>query len=707
MFIRFTLSAPLILAGVFAAQPSSLSDLRKKSIPLEPPPMASILTQFTAAERAAAEKPAWAKEADSLPIFAKPNPEQAFADLKIRQPDGSVYRIPQEDWAGARQRVVDDPQWQEWFAQQRVAIDEWTKTHRDRVEWQAGWWHNFVSPKDGSFLTWTSAVPGEQIDFLSSPSDPRVEITPKIFGGWVFGFRSRHTLKIQEAARLYRITGETKYAEWAGEQLDFYAENYERWPLINPLGTPVRLGFQSLDEAVNLSKLTDAARLLFDWAGEDRRQTWYRKFFKPQSELLEHSFHVIHNIATWQRAASAQVSLLYDDQEMWARVVEGQYGLRAQLRRGVTSDYLWYEQSMGYNNYVRLALQPLLTFAALIGKKDLLREEAAIIENLAIAPLTLRFPDNTLPNPADSGSPGLASASALEAIRRILPTSLGNTEAAKPGEQSWDNLLDPPEAPTDATPELPAVVSHHYESTRFALLKDGPWQVFFHYGQVSRSHAQAEALNWSASFEGVDVTHDPGTVGYGSPLSTHYYTRGLNHNVPLINGEGQGGWHPGEPLAFDSTPGHAYVTATQSHYRGDAAARRTLRIEGDRLIDEAVVTCTGGKPGGVRLGLALHLQGTPRLPSAFRPDTSLPNDRPRAFDYWTDVHSASFKDTAEILVDFPSGKTLRVRFATPGSFVVFVGSSPDFPPHRRAGFYLEKIGTHNEGTFTTEFIPVR
>ena len=73
-----------------------------------------------------------------------------------------------------------------------------------------------------------------------------------------------------------------------------------------------------------------------------------------------------------------------------------------------------------------------------------------------------------------------------------------------------------------------------------AVLKDGPWQVFIHYGQPPiKSHLQAEVLNYSAFFGDVDVTHDPGTVGYGSPLHRNYYIQGLNHNVPLVNGEGQ------------------------------------------------------------------------------------------------------------------------------------------------------------------------
>ncbi|MDR1281147.1 MAG: heparinase II/III-family protein, partial [Opitutaceae bacterium] len=268
--------------------------------------------------------------------------------------------------------------------------------------------------------------------------------------------------------------------------------------------------------------------------------------------------------------------------------------------------------------------------------------------------------------------------------------------------------------PGEAPPELPPVTTRNLDTTRFALLKDGPWQVFFHYGQVNRSHSQAEALNWSASFDGHDVTHDPGTVGYGSPMHQGYYRRGLNHNIPLVNGEGQQPWHPGELLAFDATPGRVSATASQPHYRpGEATARRTLRIEGDKLIDETTVTLVNADPAAVAtLGLALHLQGTPRLPASFVPvsDKTFTRNRPPVFGYWSDIRAATFENEAAFDVTFPATettktRTLRIRISTPGKFTLWQGTSPDYPPNRRAGFYIEKAEPAREATFITELAP--
>ena len=159
--------------------------------------------------------------------FPKPKPGEAFRELKIYK-DGSPIRAVREDREGARQRIASDPQWRAWLDQQRKTVDDWIAQRSDRAEWIAGWHHDFVSPKDGSFLTWMPEPPGK---YLSSPSDPRVEVTEKLFTAWVFRFRSLHASRIEEAAQLYRLTGERRYAEWVQAQLDFYGDNYEKWPI--------------------------------------------------------------------------------------------------------------------------------------------------------------------------------------------------------------------------------------------------------------------------------------------------------------------------------------------------------------------------------------------------------------------------------------------------------------------------------------------
>lgn len=624
------------------------------------------------------------------------SPEQAFAELKIFSKDGRPWRVPIEDWPGARERVANDPAWTKWLRQERAAVDGWIARRRDRVEWACGWYHDFVSPKDASHLTWTPDVPGEDVKFLTSPSDPHVEITPKIMGGWVFAFRARHAEMMERAAFLYRLTSEEKYASWAAAQLDFYAQHYLEWKPQRK-GQEARLFWQTLDEATSGIKYINTVRLLGDYVEPARKQLWWDKFFKPEADVLNKGYPIIHNIANWHRCAVAQFALVYKNEALWHEAIDGKLGLRNQIAQGITPDYLWFEQSFHYNEFVVQALITLFTQAGLAGRAPELAHEMTVGENLMLSPIYLRFPDGTLPNPADgTGIEKVPHRSFLASTYRVFPTTLGLSEAA--GLRNWNTLLDPP--PASPKPDaLPAIKSENLERSRMALIKSGPWQIFLHYGQLNKSHAQSEALNFSAFYGETDITHDPGTVGYGSPYHKEYYTKGLNHNVPLIDGEGSAPPQPGELLAYSAE--HSRVSAAQPLYRPDTTAARTLAIEGNQLIDTANIRSTSGKPHA--LGLALHLQGKVQLPDTFKADDTFATNRPAAFGYWKNVTKTTCKDQASFDVAY-RGLQIRVTFLLPGEFTVWHGSTPDVPPARREAFYLETHGT--EATFITKFTPV-
>lgn len=641
------------------------------------------------------------------PPYPKPQPEKAFPELKIYDAAGRPWRSAREDWEGARRRVAADAGWAAWSAREQAEVDAWMRKHRDRVEWVAGWSNDFISPRDGTKLVWTEAIPGEETDHFFSPSDPRVEITPKLKAAWVREFRERHADMMERAARLYRLTGERRYAEWAAGQLDFYAAHYLEW---EPQRQGARLFWQALTEGVNLATYAQTVRLLEGFASPERKRMWREKFFEPEVAVLRTNFPAILNIACWLRSAAAQVGLIFGDEALWREAVDGPFGIRQQVAEGVTSDYLWFEQSLGYNDLVVEALCSLFVTSGLYGRAAELSREMAVAENLMLAPLYLRFPTGQLPNPSDAKGIRFAPNRALFArLYRVFPTPLGWAEAA--GQRNWDTLLDPPPSPPRAV-ELPPVRSRHWESSRFALLRDGPWQVFLHYGQPPvKSHLQAEVLNFEAFFEDTDVTHDPGTAGYSSDLHRDYFSQGLNHNVPLIGGEGQEqppkGRKPdpftetraGRMLEFSTAP--ARMTAEQAVYRRGVRVTRTLAIEGDTLRDTVVVSCQAAAPQA--LGLALHLQGKVRLPDCFTPDAEFARARPAAFGYWTNVRKAAARDRAAFDVDF-GRRTLRITFLLPGEFTLWHGSTPDVPPARREGFYLETHGTN--AVFTTLFAPV-
>jgi hypothetical protein len=627
--------------------------------------------------------------------YPKDHPGQLFPDLKIYDDHGSPIRVPKEDWEGAKARIAADPEWAKWMANRQSQVDDWMAKRSDKVEWVAGYWHDFISPKDGSRLAFTPDEPGPET--LHSPSDPKVLLTPKLHAAWIGIFRQNHASKMIEAAQLYRLTGDKKYADWAASQLDFYADNYLKWDLRPSAGGQARLTYQTLDEANLLIAYVNTARLLGDYVTPEQKQKWITELFKPETVLLQGNFHMIMNIACWQRSAVAQAALYSGDEELWKEAVDGPNGIRDQVARGVTSDYIWREQSLGYNAYVVQALYSFFYYAQIAGRGAELETEMETIENLMLAPTMMRFPTGQLPNPADSTTilhaPDL---SLLAQTAQVFPTKLGNHEFLT--TKSWAALLDPPA--TDAKPsDLPPTVSWNMASSHMAIIRSGAWQVFFHYGQLVPWHAQQEALNYEAFFNNTDVTHDPGTVSYGSPMSAQYYDTGLCANVPLVDGLGQESWQPGQLDSFAD----ASVNASQPHYRSNATANRTLTIDGSNLNDLEHIATTDGVQHA--LGFVLHLQGKVKLPDGFVSDPnftayhSVPG-----FKFLTNAVSAKFHDQAAFDVDY-NGTLLHVTFALPGDFTVWYASAPDVPPHRNDMLYLETQGT--DATLKTTFTPAK
>jgi hypothetical protein len=631
--------------------------------------------------------------------FPKPDPAGVYAEYKVYRLPGDPLRRPVEDWEGARRRMAADPAWARFVAGRRKDLDDWMARRRDRVEWAAGWYHDFVSPKDASHLTFTPDEPGRFT--LHSRSDPRVELTPTLHAAWVEAFRTAHVGRAVEAARLHRLTGERKYADWAAGQLDFYAANHAKFRPIARNGrhwtNRPHMMWQSLDEATVLADFAETIRLLDAYPDARRKALWSENLLRPMCATLDEGMQTIHNIACWHRSAVAQAALVMGDESLWKGALDGRFGLRAQLREGVTGDYLWYEQSLGYNGYVVRALSPLFRAAWLAGRQDELRPEMLIAQNLLLAPLALRFPDGRPPTPADAGPSPPIRPDAFASSARLFPTRMGLKAAAE--GRDWDALLDPldpPSAADDAA--LAPAVTRDLASSRMAVLVRDGWQVFVHYGQLTGSHAQAEALNFEADWGTTPVTRDTGTVGYGSPLHRDYFTRGLNHNVPLVDGEGQVGWDPGTLVAFDAKS--AAIAVEQPRYRKTATARRSLRIEGGTLVDEVTIASRDGRT----VGLVLQLQGEVGAIAGAEPDPDFARGRPAGFARWSDVETARLRDAVTVPVKVGS-RVLEVRLATAGPFRLSRATTLDVPPRRRQALYLERDAP--AATIRTTLAPAR
>ncbi len=616
--------------------------------------------------------------------------EARYPELKVMQPSGLTIRMAREDWPAARRLMVQDPGWREWINSRKATLDGWMSAFNDRSEWIAGHQHELIDPESQAPVEWSPRMP--------EPADGGEQAT-KFKRAWISYARSYNSDQILEAAQMYRLTGEKRYAEWAARQLDFYARNYNIWPLQSRFGKARMMG-QSLDEATVCVQLIEATRLIEQAVSSERLAAWRTDLFMPMTKIWRDFDQGFNNITLWLTVAKALIGYRFNDAKLIAEAIDGPKGIRVLLNQSVTADFLWYEGSLSYNDYVLMALKPLFVHASLMGYFDSLKREMLIAQNMLLAPLVFRFPDGKRPAPGDdraARSPAL-NIGLHASLRRVLPTSAGLLESTR--YKNWDSLIDPAEISPSLTVKLPSVVTANFEAERMAILKTANWQLFMHYGQLAANHAQQEALNYELYRNSTPVSLDQGTVAYFSQLHLKYFRLGVAHNVPLVNGAGQEGWAPGKVIDFNAEV--PSIEVAQPDYWKNASATRRLELRDDLVSDKVTIKVNDSSKDQYRLGLLLNSECKVELD-----DTALGSPSPSGapagpgFEYWSDVFrlAAPARWSARLAC---KGAKIRLLVNASRPHVLFYGSAPATPiPARRQAIYLELTG--REANFDMQF----
>lgn len=581
-----------------------------------------------------------------------------------------------EDWNAVRMRVQQSPAWASWIQGRKNLIEAWIAQPRERADMVAGYMHDYVDPATGQALTWTIQTP-----------EPPVGTTvqeQKRYRAWVFHLRSYNITRLGDAARVYRATGDERYLNWAAGQMDFYAHNYNLWPLRTFNGHG-RLYQHGLDEATASFTLLDVARILSDHVSPARAALWRQSLFMPMATNLQTVDSPLSNIGLWHAAAVARIGMRYRDATLVDWGLKGPLGTRATLAACLNADNMWNEGSFGYNSYVASALSELAKAAPLEGYAN--TEVAAEREGLArlvLAPLDYRFENGTLPTPSDS-TPLPALDSILHAsVYRSLPTWWGVRRAQT--TQNWDTLVQPPPA-LGAEPPMPPLTTRHFAASRMAVLRAGSWQAYVHYGQATINHAQAEALTYELH-EGTQViSSDSGAANYTSPQHTNYFTKGASHNVPLVDGLGQRAWSPGQVELMDAAS--ATLRVTQAGYQPGVNVTRTLQATATGFLESTSLQVTNGSTR--RLGSAFHTACTVSPLAGLQPLASGSATPPGNVStaYWTGLNAYRAAATWSVLLQC-GAKAYEYRVQGTAGQTVYIGSSPTTPlPAVRQVLYYE------------------
>jgi hypothetical protein len=240
---------------------------------------------------------------------------------------------------------------------------------------------------------------------------------------------------------------------------------------------------------------------------------------------------------------------------------------------------------------------------------------------------------------------------------------------------------------------LPVVQTRHFPSVRMAVLRAGAWQTFVHYGQAVANHAQEEALSYELHEGTQPISSDSGTVSYGSPFHTEYFSRGASHNVPLVDGLGQQAWAPGTVDQWD-TPGAA-IQVTHANYRSGVRATRRLEQKSDGLVETTRLAAADLRTR--RLGVAFHTGCTVTPLAGLSPAPGATPPRSNATAYWQGM--VAWRASATVWsVQLACGqRSYRYEVTGPAGQTVFIGSAPTTPlPTQRAVMYYETTAAQAE-----------
>ena len=189
-------------------------------------------------------------------------------------------------------------------------------------------------------------------------------------GGYTHEKHKQNAKTIYEAGQLYALTGEARFADFAGQLMTAYAAVYPSWSLhpAKKEQSPGRMFWQNLNESWWLLHVAQGYAAVKDMLSDAERRVIETNLLRNMAEFLSdgspETFNNIHNHGTWATAAVGLTGYALDDADYVKQALmgldkSGEAGFLKQLDELFSPD--------GYYNegpyYQRYALMPFIVFA--------------------------------------------------------------------------------------------------------------------------------------------------------------------------------------------------------------------------------------------------------------------------------------------------------------------------------------------------------
>ena len=196
-------------------------------------------------------------------------------------------------------------------------------------------------------------------------------------GGYTHETHKANGFLLYDVGQLYKLTGEKKYADFAGQAMMDYAEVYPAWELhpAQKEQSPGRMFWQNLNESMFLLNVAQCYDAIKDALSQEQREKIEADLLRNMADFLSvgapETFNKVHNHGTWATAAVGLTGYAigndeYVEQALMGLDKSGEAGFLKQMDVLFSPD--------GYYNegpyYHRFALKPFVIFAQAVQKNN-------------------------------------------------------------------------------------------------------------------------------------------------------------------------------------------------------------------------------------------------------------------------------------------------------------------------------------------------
>ncbi len=446
-----------------------------------------------------------------------------------------MFLFTQEEILALRRKAT--PELLERLKQDLVWMDRFSITQEDIGSWGA----YYQCAVDSSKLAFDPDSPHAH----RCPACGRVYSGEPYDSSWWNVMHGRFTGAARSAALLYLLTGEREYTQISRRVLLEYAKYYPGYPQHGnvPYNGPGKLFAQTITEASFLHGVAYTYDMVKETlSSEDRTEIEEQMLQVGLAYLKSHRYPQIHNHEALIDASIGVLALSLGDEHSLQDVLYGPYGLVYQLEQGTLEDGVWFEGSLGYQQFALNAFMAFEVFARHTQWSNL-----ANPTYLKLMRGTQKFlmEDGTLPALNDCSCAKLTPAADLSTefgyawyrdvgLLRLLHAAYQKADRGK----NLNAFLYGADTLPPVEPEYP---EHYGEpgsgltvfrgaEQRYLLVKHAPY---------GGEHDHYDRLSIGFSAFGQQMALDLGTVPYSAPHHYRYFKNTATHNTVTVGESNQ------------------------------------------------------------------------------------------------------------------------------------------------------------------------